>query len=167
MNLMKKQTLLAVIIMATLALLPACNTSEPSRWDAAQAASEGGEAVSAEAIAGGEFNKFFPESSNGFEVVYTQEKDGFAQASLEKDGEEVATFSISDTASNPSAAEKYSGASDDLDGYPMVEIGSNGTGILVANRFQVQVRSKADDFNDDNRRSWLSAFDLDGLGSLQ
>ena len=159
--------LVMLLFMVTLVFISACGEEEPSRWDEAQSASEDGQAVAEDAVPGDEFNKFFPESSGGLEVVFSQEKAGFAEALLEKDGTEVATLSISDTASNPSAAEKFADSSEELDGYPIVEVGSQGSAVLVADRFQVQVRSKAEDFNQDNRRSWLSAFDLSGLEGLK
>jgi hypothetical protein len=149
-----------------LTLLAACVPVEPSRWEAAQEASEGQQATAAEALAGGEFNKFFPESQGDFEVVYTQEKSGFAEAVLKENGEDVATLAVFDTASNPDAAAKYAESDQNVAGYPAVAIGDNGTGILVADRFQVQVRSQSADFAAADRETWLQAFDLDGLAGL-
>ncbi len=93
-------------------------------------------------MAGGEFNKFFPASNDDYEIVYTQEKIGFAEAVLKQGGEDVATLAIFDTASNPEAAAKYAASSEEVAGYPALAIGNNGMGILVADRFQVQVRSE-------------------------
>lgn len=163
----KRYRFLAWFLFIVLVVLPACGDEpEPSRWDAAQEASTGEQAASStsdDALPGSTFNQFFPASGNGLEVVYTQEKQGFAEASLTKDGAEVATLSISDTVNNPDAVEKYKESDETLAGYPVVEIGDQGTGVLVADRFQVQVRSKADDFDQEDRHLWLSAFDLDGL----
>jgi hypothetical protein len=156
------------LLLAVLLALPAgCTNQEvASRWDAVQEASQGEAAVSADAVSGSEFNRFFPEPQDDYDVVFTQEKDGFAEASLQADGEEAATLAVSDTVSNPSAAEKFADSSETLDGYPLVASGSEGTSILVADRFQVQVRSKIDDFDEEDHRLWLSRFDLDGLAAL-
>jgi hypothetical protein len=102
-----------------------------------------------------------------FEVVYTQEKIGFAEATLKEDGEDVATLAIFDTVSNPAAAGKYAESSEELEGYPLVAVGSNTNAILVADRFQVQVRSRSDEFTEDDRKEWLAEFDLDGLAALK
>ena len=120
-----------------------------------------------EALPGALFNKMFPKPSGDFDVVYTQEKTGFAQASLVKKGDDVATLSIFDTISNPEAAEKYKNTSETFEGYPIVEIGNNGTGVLVAQRFQVQIRSKDANFSKFDREDWLKKFDLANLAKLQ
>jgi hypothetical protein len=117
-------------------------------------------------VPGSAFNKLFPKAEGGFDLVYTQEKEGFAQAKLEKDGQEVATLSISDTATNPDAVSKYQQSREKIAGYPAVEVGNLGTGILVADRFQVQVRSKDDTFTQSDRAAWIARFDLDGLARL-
>jgi len=140
---------------------------EESRWAAAQEATQGEHATTKEAVAGGDFNQFFPKDRDQFDVVYTQEKQGFAEAVLRDDGQDVATLSIFDTVSNPEAAEKYAADSDAVAGYPATAIGDNGTAILVADRFQVQVRSTRADFSADDRATWLAAFDLAGLAALQ
>lgn len=117
-------------------------------------------------VAGNEFNKFFPSDSDEFDVVFTQEKSGFAQAVLNKDGEEVATFSVSDTDASPSARDKFAGSKDEISGYPAASSGSKGTAILVGDRFQIQIRSKADTFTAKDREAWLTQFDLSGLANL-
>jgi hypothetical protein len=154
------------MIVAVL-LVSACTPEAASRWEVAREASEGQRATAQEAIAGGEFNKFFPASHDDFEVVYTQEKIGFAEASLKEDGNEVATLSVFDTVSNPAAVDKYAESSKELQGYPLVTVGANGSAILVAERFQVQVRSRSDDFTEEDRKSWLEQFDLGGLAALK
>jgi hypothetical protein len=152
-----------VLLLFAVAITPvACRPT--SRWEEADKASKGKKAVSGDALPGSAFNKFFPESGKGVKVTYTQEKKGFAEAKLELDGKEVATLSISDTVNNPSALEKFESSDDKLDSYPLATVGSKGTAILVADRFQVQVRSEDASFD---RESWLSEFDLDGLGGLK
>lgn len=126
-----------------------------------------GAAVSSEAVAGGEFNKFFPPNGNGFERVYTQEKDGFAEAKLKKDGKDLAMLAISDTASNPAAAQKFQQSSTRIAGYPAMEVGSTQTALLVANRYQVKVISRDPNFTAADRQAWLEKFNLNGLAQLK
>lgn len=148
-------------------LSAACAPIQKSPYDAAQATTTGQRATAKEALAGGAFNKFFPKSNDAYSVVYTQEKIGFAEAVLKSKTEDVATLSIFDTVSNPDAAAKYKASTQQVSGYPATEIGNNGTSILVANRFQVQVRTKAASFTAKDRETWLAAFDLAGLAKLQ
>jgi hypothetical protein len=148
-------------------VLVACAPVDRSRWEEAQETTAGQRATDKEAVAGGEFNKFFPKANNGYSVVYTQEKRGFAEAVLKHEGTEVATLSIFDTVSNPEAAQKYQESTKKVGNYPAVDVGENGTGILVADRFQVQVRAKTENFTAVDRKEWLFAFDLDGLAGLQ
>ncbi|MBV8559106.1 MAG: hypothetical protein JO116_26495 [Planctomycetaceae bacterium] len=140
---------------------------EPTRWDEVQEKTRRiTPAVSKEAVAGGEFNKMFPKASGDYAIIYTQEKPGFAQADLNRQGSTVATLSIFDTVSNPEAAQDYRDATTQLGGYPLIDIGSKGTGVLVGNRFQVQVRSKDANFSKNDREDWLKKFDLANLESL-
>jgi hypothetical protein len=124
------------------------------------------DAVSDAALPGSAFNAFFPEAQGGFERVYTQEKDGFAEAKLKQDGAEVAKLAISDTISTPAAAQKFANVSETIAGYPSMSIGSKQTALLVNNRFQVKVISVADSFTADDRSAWLQKFDLNGLSGL-
>jgi hypothetical protein len=148
-------------------VLAACAPIEPSRWEEAQERTAGERATAKEAVAGGEFNKFFPQSNDDYSVVYTQEKVGFAEAVLKHEGEDVATLSVFDTVSNPGAAAKYQESTKKLGDYPVVAVGENGTGLLVADRFQVEIRSKSENFSTADRDQWLLAFNLDGLAGLE
>jgi hypothetical protein len=154
-------------LLGLVLVLSACAPVERSRWEEAQEATTGQRATDQEAVAGGEFNQFFPESTAEYSVVYTQEKTGFAEAVLKHEGEDVATLAIFDTVSNPEAATKYKESTKKLGAYPAVAIGENGTGILVADRFQVQIRAKSETFSATERDEWLLAFDLQGLAELQ
>ena len=120
-----------------------------------------------EPLAGGEFNKFFPKDDGDYNVLYTQEKEGFAQAQLNFKGNEVATLAVTDTANAPDALEKFKSTDLEIAGYPAATVGALGTAILVADRFQVQVRSKDASFDADARAEWLEQFDLDGLAALE
>jgi hypothetical protein len=158
---------LQLFLLVLALVLAACAPIEPSRWEEAQDATTGQSATDKEALAGGEFNKFFPKANNGYSVVYTQEKRGFAEAVLKHEGTDVATLSIFDTGSNPEAAQKYQESTKKVGNYPAVAVGENGTGILVADRFQVQVRAKSENFTAADRDKWLVAFDLNGLAGLK
>lgn len=148
-------------------LATACVPIDQSPYAAAQATTIGQRATAKEALAGGAFNKFFPKAHDNYSVVYTQEKIGFAEAVLKSKTEDVATLSIFDIVSNPEAAAKYKASTKQVSGYPATDIGNNGTSILVADRFQVQVRTKATSFTAQDRETWLAAFDLAGLAKLQ
>ncbi len=125
-----------------------------------------GNVVTVEPLAGGEFNKFFPKDDGDYNVIYTQEKEGFAQAQLNFQGNEVATLSVSDSANNPAALEKFQSTDSEIAGYPAAGVGALGTAVLVADRFQVQVRAKDAAFGSDQREAWIEQFDLDGLSAL-
>lgn len=156
------------ICLSFLLLLSACG-QEPSRYDQVQketSSRSAPAAVSKEAQPGGAFNKYFPKSADGYKVVPAQEKKGFAEYKLNRDGKTVAVMSINDTISNPTAAAKYSNSSTKIAGYPAVAQGSTGTGILVNERYQVKVLSRDPSFTEEDRVNWLKSFDLRGLASL-
>lgn len=159
----------AVLILATLLLVTACTPQPPSRFDKAQQEStqRGASAVVKEAEKGGSFNKFFPSAGAGYTRVYTQEKKGFAEAKLKKDGKEVAVMAISDIRNNPTAADKFKASTEKIKGYPSVQQGSSATAVLVADRFQVKVLSRDPSFSQSDRASWLAKFNLNGLAQLQ
>jgi len=127
---------------------------EPTRWDEVQQQTRrNAPAVAKEAVPGSEFNKLFPKSEGDYDVVYTQEKPGFAQAKLVKKGQDVATLSIFDTVSNPEAAAKYKDSSETFEGYPIAEVGNTGRGLLVGDRYQVQIRSADANFSKFDQRT--------------
>jgi hypothetical protein len=117
--------------------------------------------------AGGIFNKFFPQKTGNADIVFIQEKAGFAEAKLKISGKEAASLSIADIVGRSGAADKFKTGSMTIAGYPAAESGSQGTALLVKNRFQVQVRSKDDSFTADDRRQWLEKFNLRGLENLK
>ena len=126
-----------------------------------------GPAAGTKAVAGGSFNKLFPKDQDGYNRVFTQEKKGFAEALLRKGGKKLAIISISDVAANPAAISKYQQAGQQIAGYPAAPVGSQGTAILVGNRYQVQVRSMDASFTAAEREAWLGKFNLSGLNSLK
>jgi len=144
-----------------------CN-KEPTRWDEAQQrTSQTRQAVSKESAKGGSFNQFFPKQEAPYDLVFKQEKTGFAEASLKKEGKEVAMLSISDTTNNPSARDKFKSSTERLGGFPAMEKGSMATVVLVADRYQVQVASKSPALNEKEREAWIQKFDLNGLSQLK
>lgn len=161
--------LLAVCLLAVMLLVSSCGPQPPSRFEGAQtdSTSKGASAVVKESESGGSFNQFFPSAGDGYERVYTQEKKGFAEAKLKRDGQDVAMLSISDTLNNPSAISKFEQSSDKINGYPAVNQGSTGTAVLVGDRFQVKVLSRDPSFTEGDRRTWLGKFDLNGLARLK
>jgi hypothetical protein len=157
---------LAPLLLSLLLLVTSCASKPPSRFDQAQQASsqqKSGQAVVKDATQGANFNKFFPKGDDGYQRVYTQEKKGFAQAKLKKNGKEVATLSISDIKSTPDTANKYQLSTKKVAGYPAATVGNSQTSVLVNNRYQVTVRSTDPSFD---REAWLNKFDFDGLARL-
>lgn len=170
MVLRNARRVLAALLLSMLLLVTACATQAPSRFDQAQQESSqqrSGQAVAKDATQGSQFNRYFPQASNGFDRVYTQEKKGFAEAKLKRDGQDVAMLSISDTASLPSAAAKFRNSTKKIAGYPAVEIGKTQTSVLVGDRYQVKVLSRDPSFTPSDREAWLQRFNLDSLAKLQ
>mgnify|MGYP007028082753 CR=1 FL=1 len=116
-------------------------------------------------VEGGELNKFFPKDEGDYDVIFISEKVGFAEAKLEKDGDELGTLAVGDQAGNADVLANYDAATMKIGGFPSITRGSKGTAVL-AGRFQVQVRSKSDSFSASDREAWLQKFDLAGLAGL-
>lgn len=162
--------ILTAFCLSSLLLLTACSSQPPSRFDQAQQEStqKGAKtAVVKESKSGGSFNKYFPAEGNGYKIVYSQEKKGFAEAKLKKSGKEVAVMAISDTINTPDAAKKFKSSSQKISGYPAVEQGKTATAILVSDRYQVKVLSRDPSFSAEDRKTWLAKFDLSGLSSVK
>ena len=155
------------LVLLPLALVVACGGyPNETRWATAQQQSRTKPAVSKEALPGGTFNKYFPKAESPWDLTYKQEKQGTAIASLKKDGKEVATLTVFDTISEPDVVKDYKESTEALAGYPFVAKGAKGSAVLVARRFQVQVRSMDPSFDEADRKEWLKKFDLDGLSQL-
>jgi hypothetical protein len=140
---------------------------EPSRWDKAAEAPLPPRPTEPARIekAGGLFNKAFPaDGTDGYKRVFTQEKEGFAEAKLQKDGKDVATLAISDVGNDGAAKGKFEKASDRLASYPLVTVGKNQSAVLVNSRFQVKVSSPI--LGPDARKQLLSRFDLAAVAAL-
>lgn len=169
----------AIALVCLLAIggcqLVGLNASQPdsSQWEQVEQQVEATPAAdiqtqeqTQEILPGSAFNAYFPAASDEYERVYTQEKKGFAEAKLKRDGRDVAMLSVSDTAANPAAVGKYQDSGVLLQGYPTATIGSTTTGLLVADRIQVKVLSRDEAFTADDREAWLQKFDLTGLAGL-
>ncbi len=155
------------VMLTLLLLVSACGSSEPTRWDNAQQESTSqprNDAVQQQ-TKGGEFNKFFPQVSGEYNLVYSQEKKGFAQAKLKQGGEDVATLSITDTLDTPDTAKKFEGSTKQISGYPAKEEGKSMTSVLVGGRYQVKVRSTS--LSPSDREQWISQFNLSGLSRVK
>ena len=160
----------AALLLSTLLFATACSSADTSPYaQVQQETTQKGApaAVAKNAEQGSSFNKFFPSSGQGYQVVFVQEKKGFAEAKLKQDGKDVGMLSISDTTSLPTAAQKYQASSEKLSGYPVLEIGNTQTGVLVSGRYQVKALTRDPSFAKENRRAWLQKFDLIGLSKLQ
>ncbi|MEM7757552.1 MAG: hypothetical protein AAF298_05415 [Cyanobacteria bacterium P01_A01_bin.40] len=149
-------------------LLTSCSQQPPSRFEGAQqeSTSKGATAVVDDSQSGSSFNRYFPDSSNGYERIYSQEKQGFAQAKLKKEGKEIAILSISDVLNSPNATTKFQDSTTNINGFPAVSQGSTGTAVLVNDRYQVKIRSKDNSFSQADREEWLKRFNLRGLSKL-
>ncbi|MGD1922419.1 MAG: hypothetical protein ACFCAD_28130 [Pleurocapsa sp.] len=161
---------LVALFLTSCLLLTSCTAQKaPSSFDGAQqnSTSKGATAVVDSSQSGGAFNRYFPDSGSGYERIYSQEKKGFAQAKLKKDGEEIAILSISDILNNPSTVDKYQDSANKINGFPAVSQGKSGTAVLVADRYQVKIRSKDSEFTESDRQEWLGKFDLRGLSKLK
>ncbi len=81
-------------------------------------------------VPGSSFNRLFPSASGGYSLVYTQEKEGFAEAKLQQGSQDMAMLSISDTVTNPSAVQKFQQSNTRVAGYPSSSLTPNDTAIL-------------------------------------
>lgn len=165
----RMQKIIAGVMLSLLLLMTACSPKAPNRFDQAQQESsraKSGQAVAKDATQGSKLNQFFPSSGDGYDRVYTQEKKGFSEANLKKDGQVVAQLAISDTTSTPTAAAKFSNSNEKIGGYPAVKLGNTQTSVLVG-KYQVKVISKQPSFTAANRAAWIEKFNLAGLEKLK
>jgi hypothetical protein len=161
---------LVPVLLSLLLFVTACTPKTPSRYSEVQKDTtrwNAPTAVAKKAEQGATFNKFFPDPTGTYDVVPAQEKKGFAEYKLNQDGKTVAMLSVSDTSSLPAAAIKYKTSTESIGGYPSVEQGTTGTGILVNDRYQVKVLSRDPSFTKEDRIAWLQKFDLRGIAKLK
>ena len=165
-----RQLLLTFCLGLTLTVTACSFNDSPSPYAQVQeeTTGKGAEvAVDKDAQNGSTFNQFFPKQVSGYDVVPSQEKRGLAKYKVNQGGTTVATLSINDTVSNPSAANKYQSSDFQVAGYPAVDQGQNATGLLVNNRYQVKVMARDESLTRDDRIAWLERFDLSGLSQLE
>ncbi len=174
MNFQNARRILTALLLSVALFVTACSpTKAPTRFDQVQKDStqqKSGQAVAKEATQGSEFNKFFPPTQAGYSRVYTQEKKGFAEAKLKKDGKDVAMLSISDAKSvigGASPTAKFLKSDKKIGAYPAVEVGTTQTAVLVSDRYQVKVLSRDPSFKASDRAAWIQKFNLDGLARLK
>lgn len=140
---------------------------EPTRWDKASAEAKSAsvaETPAPEKTDGSKLNRFFPrDGAGGYGRVFTQEKDGFVEAKLQKDGAAVATLAISDTEGDAAAKKKFDDATDKVAGVPLVTVGKNQSAALVG-RYQIKVSSQTLDAA--ARKALLEGFDIPNLAKL-
>lgn len=167
MMLSNSRKIVLSVMLTLLLLVSACGPTEPTRWNDAQKTSTTqprNDAVGDQSN-GGQFNKFFPKVSGEYSLVYAQEKKGFAQASLKKGGQNVATLSISDTIDTPNTAKSFESSTKEISGYPAKEQGKSMTSVLVGGRYQVKVRSTS--LSPSDREKWIAEFNLNGLSRVK
>lgn len=158
--------ILAPVLLSVLLLVTACGgPKETSRFEGAQ--QQKTPAVVSESAKGGSFNKYFPKTSGDYSLTYTQEKKGAAIAKLKKGGKDVAELSVTDTVNTPDARDKFKQSTQKIAGYPATTQGTTMTSILVADRFQVKVRSLDTSFSPSDREAWLQKFNNSGIASLK
>lgn len=143
-------------------------SKEPTRWDQAAAAAKSATETRAADVPkteGGSLNRMFPaDGEGGMKRVFTQEKQGFAEAKLEKDGAVVATLAIADVGADQAARAKFAGVTENLQTWPLVTVGKNQSALLVKDKYQVKVSSTT--LDPDGRKRILEKFDLAGLAKL-
>ena len=155
-------TALSVLLMAA----GACREAKSTRWDEKAAEVKEGKVAPVDKSTvekGASLNSFFPPEDHGLRRTFTQEKLGYAEAKLVREGK-TAQASISDTNNNPNARAKFDGASDRVKGHPLVTVGKRQSALLVNGRWQVKVSSS--DFDAAERKALLEAFDLAQLSSF-
>lgn len=154
------------LVLSVVLLVTGCQPKAPSQFSQAQQESskKGVTAVAKDATQGSKFNKFFPRTIAGYSRTFSQEKKGFAEAKLNKDGKNVAMLSINDTSGITGSAQKYTKSTEKIGGYPMVNLG-NQTSVLVG-KYQVKVQSRDPSFTQADREAWLQKFNLKGLEKL-
>lgn len=128
---------------------------------------EGQRPVAADSAESGKFDPFFPKPEDGYAIVLQPENPGYAQASLQGEGDkELAVFSIFDTENNPVVSARFERSDAKFGDYPVLsEDGS--LSALIAKRYHVQVRSVATDFGEAERQAWLEKFDLAGIAKME
>jgi hypothetical protein len=152
-----------VLLVLGLAALIAGSCGRSSPPETSAPAQQQQQAAGGSITVGGDLNASFPKVDAPYTLTFTQEKAGYAQADLSRDGEKLAQLSVSDTNANPSARDKFASSSRSFAGHPSASVGSQGTAILVNGRYQIQVRSQSASFSAQDREAWLARFQTSSL----
>lgn len=120
----------------------------------------------AEVVNGSAFNRLFPRPGPAEDLVFTQEKRGFSEAKLRQGDQIRALLAIADTITAPEARDKFVASAQQLQGWPLVEQGSQASALLVAGRFQVKVIGQGVGLDPQQRHDLLAAFQLQKLAAL-
>ncbi len=120
-----------------------------------------------EVVNGTAFNRLFPKAQPSEQIVFTQEKRGFSEARLKQGDDIKALLAISDTTTAPAARSKFEASREKLQGWPLIDQGSQASALLVADRFQVKVIGQGVGLDVQQRHELIGAFDLKGLAALQ
>jgi hypothetical protein len=165
--------LFAVLALSSVAALACSKKGDPSPTAAPDAAASVISVTTTPPDAGAAdasgptatLKSYFPQDGAGGykRVIRSASRDGYAEAALEKDGQEVAVLSISDAERMAYVRAKFDGATEKVEGYPLLTSGKDLSTILVKDRYQLKVLSKTLDA--DARKAILATFDLKGLGS--
>jgi hypothetical protein len=169
---MRPSVRLAFVVLSLVAL-GGCK-KEPDRFEAAAAQAEKKAEEKAVArdngtlpveVKGAVLNAVFPTSGAEGTVVFTAEKEGYAEANLnDGSGNKIAMLAVGDLSQDPEAKTKFAAATDTINGSPVITVGKNQSAMLVNNKFQVKCSSTTLDAA--ARRAWLEKFDLKALASF-
>ena len=108
--------------------------------------------------------EYFPlDGAGGYKRVIRANRVGYVEASLEKDGKEIAILSISDAERLAYVKARFENATEKVDGFPLLSSGQDLSTILVRDRFEIKVLSKTLDAS--ARKAVLASFDLKRLGT--
>lgn len=141
-------TRFAFLLLAAAACSKA--TPESTRWNDASSPVV---SASSAPLETGALNKYFPKGT-----TFAADKPGYAEGKIED-----ATLSISDADRVPGAKEKFAASTEKLGPFPLIQVGSTQTAVLVSDRYQVKVVSPTlDSFA---RKALLQTFDLKGLST--
>lgn len=171
---MNTRTILFAALALSTALTTACKQAPPTPAstgtpDAAPsvvtvAISPPGAGGVASGVPTAPLKDYFPQDgAGGYRRVVRANRVGYAEASLEKDGKEVAILSIADAERLAYAKARFERATEKVDGFPLLTSGKDLSTVLVRDRFEIKVLSRTLDAS--ARKAVVASFDLKGLGT--
>ncbi|PWJ40926.1 hypothetical protein [Sediminitomix flava] len=109
----------------------------------------------------------FPDSLPKFQIYVTHSAVGMVKAKVINDSSKViASSSIIDLLNHKNEISRFKKSELSFEDYPLLIKGQNSIAILVADRFQVQIKSLSQSFNDDRIKERFKQFDLEKLKAL-